>query len=680
MQKLKLILIFFLFPNQFLLAQTIVPNQINSFREKEKFSVEFLAFLDQIHFDGSNFLKKFPVSQTWEENFGISESSQSFSVVIFQNRYSKTQLEKFGFKIQSQVGKFTTAELNLSELAKLSRLEGIEKIHLSAKDFPLLDKATGNLKLSNGTVFVGSNADSVQTMGYEGQGTLVGIVDSQGLAFTHQSFRSGFPDTSRVLFLWDQTNNGGTAPNGFSYGSLWTRQQIDAGNSTQTFGGHGTAVAGIAAGDGSDNLTYKGFAPQSTILYVKTKATDATEIDAFNWLISIAQNLNKPLSIVMSLGGHSGSHDGTRAAELAMDALTTNGIIFTLAAGNSGNSSVHSQKNFQTTTDTTLTFTVNSNQRTIILNCWYNEPDTMNIFIKTPSGSLFGPFLPMIDSGISVSEGEINVYNSNFSDVNNGDRQVFVVIDSTQTVPFVASGSWDLIVSPKSVTNGIFDSWVQSGTAGFVSSDVSASVTLTTPGTAKKIFSAGAFEPTTGNFYTSTSRGPSRDFFQKPNISATTNIFSTNTNLGYSSLSGTSAAAPCVAGTIALILQVNPNLTFEKIDSLFHIFAYNDALTETTSPTPNTIWGNGKLNALGPVQGLLFTKVTNLQTNQNTNSMDLNWETIPWATSYKVYRSQNPTQNLSDYTLIGTTATTTFQDTNVLISNEKFYYIVTAVK
>lgn len=620
------------------------------------------------------------IPEQWKELWGIYEGKNNeveFNVTIFQNSYSKKELRAKGFRIGSVVGKITTAKLNLSELKSLLKLEGILQISLASKDKPLLNIATSDSVLSNG-VFLGANADSLQTLGFNGENVLVGVVDVHGIAFNHSGFRDDIPDTSRILYIWDQTQSSGTPPNGFTYGSEWTRSQIDAGVSTQSPGGHGNAVAGIAVGDGSGNFDYTGFAPKAKILHVKSPADDAEEIDAFVWMTEIAQDLGLPISIVMSLGGHSHAHDGTRAVELVMDSLAEEGVIFSLAAGNSGSSSIHTQKNILATGTDSLTFTVSNSDNFAYLNCWYNSPDSIEIYVETPTGILTGPFLPGLDVAVQTSDGEVTVYASNYSAPENGDHQVYIVVDSTQTVSTVG-GDWKVILNSINVSDGQFDAWGRSG-AGFVSSDIVSTVTVTTPSTAKKIFSVGAYAASSGIFSNGSSRGPTRDGFLKPRITATTSIFTTNTSLGYSSFGGTSASAPCVGGAVALLLQIKPNLDFEEADSLLALFANTDQNTTGFGNLPNTSWGSGKLNVLDAGLSLLGESlISDLQIEMNANGTKLTWSEISWATNYKIYRATLPSNSQNDYTFIQTTTNTEFTDTTNS-NSDKYFYIVTAVK
>ncbi len=94
--------------------------------------------------------------------------------------------------------------------------------------------------------------------GLTGKGILVGIVDS-GVDYFHPDFRNEDGST-RILRLWDQSV-AGNPPENYVSGTEYTKEEIDealALGETEgrrlvpsgDFSGHGTAVLGIAAGNG----------------------------------------------------------------------------------------------------------------------------------------------------------------------------------------------------------------------------------------------------------------------------------------------------------------------------------------------------------------------------------------------------------------------------------------------
>src|SRR5690606_31860979 len=122
--------------------------------------------------------------------------------------------------------------------------------------------------------------------------------------------------------------------------------------------GHGTTVVGIAAGNGLANGTNKGMAPDAEIIFVETNFDlpnwTLTVADACDYVFRVADSLNKPAVINLSVGSYLGSHDGTDPAGELMEQLVTekNGRIIVGAAGNSGNEPAYHAQQIMTVTDT----------------------------------------------------------------------------------------------------------------------------------------------------------------------------------------------------------------------------------------------------------------------------------------------------------------------------------------
>jgi hypothetical protein len=69
---------------------------------------------------------------------------------------------------------------------------------------------------------------------------------------------------------------------------------------------------------------------------------------------------------------------------------------------------------------------------------------------------------------------------------------------------------------------------------------------------------------------------------------------------------GTSMSAPVTSGIVAMLLQINPELSPEDIKILFSKTAIKDSHTGVIPAGGSTSWGNGKVNAMGAVRELLF--------------------------------------------------------------------------
>lgn len=98
-----------------------------------------------------------------------------------------------------------------------------------------------------------------------GSGVLIGFLDS-GIALDAPVFQTREGKT-RVIGLWDQTDQSGTPPEGFLYGSAYSQEEIDGfleERKTPLPGadpnGHGTKVASIAAGSQVESENFIGAA------------------------------------------------------------------------------------------------------------------------------------------------------------------------------------------------------------------------------------------------------------------------------------------------------------------------------------------------------------------------------------------------------------------------------------
>jgi hypothetical protein len=179
---------------------------------------------------------------------------------------------------------------------------------------------------------------------YTGENVIIGFVD-QGLDFNHPDFIDANGNT-RVLRYWDHTlNAGGTVPQPYNYGVVWTEQDITNGSCTSNEIGtaHGTSVAGIGAGNGTANGSNKGMAPNSKIIVVETDFNlpnwTLTIADACDYIFKVADSLGLPAVVNLSLGTYLGSHDGNDPASEMMEQLLDehSGRIIVCAAGNAGN-------------------------------------------------------------------------------------------------------------------------------------------------------------------------------------------------------------------------------------------------------------------------------------------------------------------------------------------------------
>lgn len=503
---------------------------------------------------------------------------------------------------------------------------------------------------ANPAFVLGSRAfDARAAFGVDGSGVAIGIVDT-GIDHTHADFRDGAGNT-RLLSIWDQTITpaGGEASPSFGYGVEYPESAINADlgggtplNTADT-DGHGTHVAGIAAGD---DAAFTGAAPGARIIVVKTDFSETGIIDGINYVFAKAAELGFDGVVVnLSLGTHDGPHDGTGALDVAVDNSVDRGKYVVVAAGNEGDDRIHAQASIAPSGAATWTFTpsvvsVFTVNDPHVIDIWAHGSDQYTVTVTdttdatvtltTVSGAsgTFGP-------NITVDVEFITIENKTDAP-SNGATHIRVEIQDASLDPFTIT-----LTRTQNSGSGVVDGYVGSETGTFAVADVPTladgtfSGTVSEPGTAKRAITIGAFRglfawdnlaaTTTrqangtgagvpGFVASFSSRGPTRDGRAKPDLSApgaylgsslSTDATTPNTDDDadgvHTYLEGTSMAAPMVSGILALLLQRNRILLPEDVLALLISTAAVDATIALS--VANSI-GAGKVNAMGVVGGV----------------------------------------------------------------------------
>jgi len=153
------------------------------------------------------------------------------------------------------------------------------------------------------------SAPEVWALGYEGEGVIVGVIDT-GVYYTHSDLGNN---------MWHDT------PAGYHYG--WDFYDND--NDPMDTYGHGTHCAGTVAGDGTAG-TETGVAPSATIMALRINyyyGGEATWVEAMEFGTEHGAAV-----LTMSLG----SYTGVAFLREAEEALLLAGVVHSVAAGNSG--------------------------------------------------------------------------------------------------------------------------------------------------------------------------------------------------------------------------------------------------------------------------------------------------------------------------------------------------------
>jgi subtilisin family serine protease len=444
-------------------------------------------------------------------------------------------------------------------------LKGSQPIH------PALDATLPAMSVVPALLPAGTAADG-------GKGVVVGVIDF-GCDFAHRNFRRKDGST-RLLALWDQA---GVAMPGspHGYGRVYTQVEINAalksanpyaalgyGPPVDPQGTHGTHVLDIAAGNGLGS-TQSGVAPEADLVFVELAVRDiafqgpeATRqvfgdsvqfIEAVGFVFETADD--RPCVCNLSLGTNGGPHDGTTLAELALDGVVNEkpNRAVVVAAGNSQLHGIHASG----TVPGTGTHDIEWKQLADgggEIDLWYPGASRLEVTLIAPDGSSMGPVAPGTNSPFQVS-GNVAVFVSNrIGDPNNGDNVMAI---------WVAEGLWPGTwrVRLRSTDGKAVDyhAWIERNDfkqASFMTPVNSHSLgSISTGADSIVVGSYNAHSPKLpiSNF---SSAGPTRDGRNKPEVSAPgQNVMAarSRTPAGVIRKSGTSMAAPAVAGLVALI-------------------------------------------------------------------------------------------------------------------------------
>ena len=476
--------------------------------------------------------------------------------------------------------------------------------------------------------------DIVQDMplSLRGKGTLIGIVDS-GIDYENAEFRNE-DGTTRIVSLWDQSVNG-RPPAGYLAGTEYTREQIDAALATEDkevrrqmvktsdVSGHGTAVAGIAAGNGrgSEGRRFRGAAPEAELIIVKMGAPReggfprTTELmRGVDYIVRKAVELRRPVAINISFGNTYGSHDGTSLVERFLnDIADMCKNVICIGSGNEGASAGHVSGKVRRQISETVELAVQQREPALSIQIWKSYVDEMGVSVISPSGRQAGPFYEFLgaqryilgDTELLIYYGEPKPYSVK--------QEIYLSLLPGKQ--YIESGVWKIVLTPGRIVDGEYQMWLPTqsslnmGTAFLQPNSMS---TLTIPSTASLAVTVAAYDARTFSYADFSGRGPAGMYegenVLKPDIAAPgVRVTAPVPGGGYQSFSGTSFAAPFVTGSAALLMEWgivrgnDPYLYGEKVKAYLRKGAKQLAGYERW---PNALLGYGALCVRDSLPGL----------------------------------------------------------------------------
>ena len=468
-----------------------------------------------------------------------------------------------------------------------------------------------------------------------GQGGIVAIVDT-GIDYRNEAFLDSNGE-SRILAIWDQTIQEGEAPEGFYFGTEYTREEINRALASENPLTevpvtdplrHGTIMAGIAAGSiVGGGSRYIGAAPDADIVVVKLKESKPYLRDYYfvpegvpayqenDIMLGIAYanrfavDFRRPVVICLGIGTNMGDHAGNSFLGRYMNRvalLRSRAIV--VCGGNEGIANHHYTWQFPTQDGERVEYRdvevrVGEGERGFLMEFWGGAPDTFNISVRSPGGES----IPPIRLGVEQS----NTYRFVFERtevtiqsvlVESGAGEQFVLFRFTEPT----AGIWNFrVTTVGEVHNGVFHMWLPitqflNSTTYFL--EASPDTTITEPAMASEVICVTNYNHVNNSFYLESGRGFSRTGQIRPDFAAP----GVNVPTLYGNRTGSSLSAAISAGGVAQFMQwavVEGNSPLAESREVRNYFI-KGATRMPGLTYPNREWGYGALNVLGAFEKL----------------------------------------------------------------------------
>ena len=435
----------------------------------------------------------------------------------------------------------------------------------------------------------------------QGKGVLIGLVDT-GIDYRSPLFQN--PDgTTRIAGIWDQSVpiEEDVLPagvpdyypmGGSSYGTEYTREQINEALAsddplslvpTQDTIGHGTFLAGLAAGSSIPQEDFTGAAPEAELAVVKLKPAKKylrdfylipSDAPAFQendimmgikYLRMMADRLKKPLVILLAMGSNSGSHIGTSPlSQVTQNYSGFFGIITVIAGGNETGAAHHFYASIPAGTeyeDVEIRVGKEEAERGFVLELWAADADTYTVGFISPSGERISRIPIIANNETSIPfllDATTITVNYQLIEAESGSQLIFMRFQTP------AAGIWTVRVYNTQRFKGTFHMWLP--VQGMISEETvflrpDPYSTITVPGNSRLPITVGAYDTSTGGIYIHSSRGFTPNQIVKPELAAPgVNILGPSvgrkpgSDTPMTTRTGTSAAAAITAGATANLL------------------------------------------------------------------------------------------------------------------------------
>lgn len=477
-----------------------------------------------------------------------------------------------------------------------------------------------------------------------GEGVVLAFIDT-GIRFTDSVFRDE-SGQSRIIGLWDQTLQSGTSPEGFQYGSYYTKADIDAALQTENpyerlpsydTNGHGTAMAGVAAGSvissagdaaGSFYSSYRGAAPRADIVVVKLREAKRPlrqfygipeDVPAYaetdimlgiKFAESFAETFERPVVICLGIGSNSGNHGlGSILAQYLTSLAQKRSRAVVLTTGNEGNAAHHfsgyvpeGEESYET-----VEIRVGEGEQGFLMEMWGKVPDVLFASIRTPGGEAVPRFRLTAEGSQTFSfiyERTRIIIDSILVEPNTGEELITFRFDAP------TPGVWNIRVYNLGPDRSRqFHLWLPitqflRGETYFLRPDPY--TTLTDPSMTFPAVTVSSYNDANSSFYENSGRGFLSNGLIKPDVAAP----GVNVSTPVGKVTGGSMSAALTAGGVAQFMEWavvrfnSPAAGSQEIKN----YLIRGANRNSSYTYPNREWGYGRLDIDGT-----FTMLSQIQ-------------------------------------------------------------------
>jgi subtilisin family serine protease len=554
---------------------------------------------------------------TQEEKYKIISNEYMELIIKYNgNPYSLKKYEKYSVQIMNEF--YAVIYIPLSEVTPSIITEfgysAIPKCYALASQQSL--EASGITRLRR-----------IPAINLRGQGVVVGIIDT-GIDYTNPVFQHE-DGTTKILAIWDQTiDSENQHPNLIYptfYGTEYTSEQINQAlkseNPLQVIPsmdeiGHGTMLAGIAAGSENNKNDFSGVAPDADLIIVKLKQAKQNLMNfysitqnvpcyqendmiwALQYIFGTVTRLGRPLAICIGLGTSQGAHDDSGPFNSIVSLLgDVPGVAISVAAGNEGNSGRHFFSYLDSGSGPiSVELNVGEKEPGFSMELWGIPPMIYTLDITSPTGE----YIQTITQSISESREisflfEQTIINIDYIMIEEETGKQVILLRFTKPT----QGNWRFKVYGRGDIRGAFHIWLPSD--NFISADTfflnpNPFTTLTSPGNCTVPITLAAYNPITAALYISSGKGYSTSDVITPELTAPgVNILCPTLDHGFTTINGTGAAAAHTTGIIAMLLEwsiVDNN--YPGIDSVgIKKFLIRGAKRNEQLLYPSRDWGYG---------------------------------------------------------------------------------------